>query len=666
MPTLAATVDREDQRRFVGRTRELEVVERSWQPDSTVRIVLLHGPGGIGKSTLVREVRRRAASAGWEVRFLDGRDGVPTSDEARERLTADLPEDSGCLIILDTYERLEPLGPFLRRELIPELPDCCRVLIAQRGAPDPEWLRGGWDRVTTAVELEPISGDEAVELLHRSGVPEGPASEALLSWAAGSPLALAVGADALRDGGTWSAQRLEDRPELADLLVRRLTESELEPSHLDAAAVAAIAWRTDAAMLADVLPGVDGVDSERWLRSRTFAEPLGEWVTLHELVSTALRAWLRRQQPERERELRRRIGEHLYARACAGHAALMPDLAELIENETIRWGLGGLGDGSLRVDSVRADDKEGLAESAAERDAEEWWAATETLLRGAPECVIVARDRADTLVGLCTFTTPDRAPRACDDDPIFSGWLAHAREQRPGEPVIVWRDSLDFTAGHGKESSRVLSVLNITAILRSGVANPRWSYLPIDPENEQAMRFAQIMGAQKVEGLDVRLDARTLECHVLDHGEGGLLAAHRAAIYAETGVRPPKLGDEEPLESPGVPVTSETVKEALRSLDRPLELARSPLATGRSPGERAESVRQVLVAATADAFGEGPQEAILRELVTKAYFSGPATHEMVADELHVSRSTYFRYLRTATDRLATYVLQLRGGTILGD
>ncbi len=178
------------------------------------------------------------------------------------------------------------------------------------------------------------------------------------------------------------------------------------------------------------------------------------------------------------------------------------------------------------------------------------------------------------------------------------------------------------------------------------------------------MRFAQRMGAQRIDGLDVVLDQRTHECHLLDHGEGGLLAAHRAAIYAETGLRPPKPGAEGA--QPGVPVTSETVKEALRSLDRPLELARSPLATGRAPAERAESVRQLLTAATTEAFGAGPQEAILRELITRAYFSGPATHEMVADDLHVSRSTYFRYLRTATDRLATYVLQQRGGTILGD
>lgn len=664
MSTLAATVDREDQKRFVGRARELAIIERALHGESPERIVLVHGPGGIGKSTLLREVRRRAAAAGWDVRFLDGRDGVPTSREAREYLAGDAPDSGRRLLLLDTYERLAPLGSFLRRDLIPELPGGWRLLIAQRGAPDPEWLRDGWDRVTTTVELDQVSGEEARELLTKAGVAEDPAADALLSWAGGSPLALALGADAVRDGGTWNAQRLEDRPALADLLVRRLTESELDPSHLDIAAVAAVAWRTDAAMLGEVLPGVDGQEAERWLRTRTFAESLGERVTLHELVRTALRAWLRRQQPERERELRRRIGEHLYARACDGRPALMPDLAELIENETIRWGLGGLGDGSLRVDTIRPEEFESLAAGAGQRGASEWWAATTTLLRAAPECVIVARDRDDVVVGLCSFTTPERAPSACDEDPILSGWLAHARANLAGEPVIVWRDSLDFTAEHGKESSRVPSVLNTTAVLRSGVPNPRWSYLPIDPENAQAVRFASMMGARKLDGLDVILDGRTHECHLLDHGEGGLLAAHRAAIYAESGLRAPRLGAADA--PPAAPITSETVKEALRSLDRPLELARSPLATGGTPGERADSVRHLLTVATADAFGAGPQEAILRELITRAYFSGPATHEMVADDLHVSRSTYFRYLRTATDRLATYVLALRGGTILGD
>ncbi len=48
----------------------------------------------------------------------------------------------------------------------------------------------------------------------------------------------------------------------------------------------------------------------------------------------------------------------------------MCDLAELVENETIRWGLGGLGDGSLRVDGIRATEFEEFGADAGRRQAQ--------------------------------------------------------------------------------------------------------------------------------------------------------------------------------------------------------------------------------------------------------------------------------------------------------
>ena len=663
MLTLADRIEEEDERRFVGRATELALFDDVLAGRLPHRVVLVHGPGGIGKSTLLRRLRRQAIPQGWEVLLIDGRAGPPTSREIEEQIAGADP-GKGLVLLLDTYERMVSLGRHLRSRVLPALPERSVVVIAQRGAPEPDWLHGGWERVTVSIALAPVSRDEGRELLEREGIADDDVAANLLSWAAGSPLALSVGADALRDGGAWGPRRLDDHPEIAELLVRRLTEGELESSHLDIATVASIARRTDAALLADVLPGVDGEEAAEWLRSRTFVETLAGGLTLHELVREALRGQVRRMRPEREAELRRRIVDHLYARAAGGEAGLIPDLAELVENESLRWGLGGEGVVGLHTDDARAEDIENLAQSVAEaasRGASEWLGATVELIRHAPRCALVARDDDDQVAGLCIAVTPLNAPAAADRDPVLSGWLAHAREHHPDGNVMIWRDALDFTAGHGQNSSRVIAVMNSAAVLRSGLANPRWAYLPIDPENAAAVEFAGRVGAKRIDGLDVRLDDRCHECHVLDYGDGGLLAAHRGSVYAELGLRPPRPGrPEADAEPPQVAeISAETVKDALRNIDRPLELARSPLAQGRTPRARAASVQRLIAEAAEGAFGRDPEERVLRELVRMRYLGDRTTHERVADHLHVSRATYFRYLRVAADRLADYVLEMQ-------
>jgi hypothetical protein len=138
----------------------------------------------------------------------------------------------------------------------------------------------------------------------------------------------------------------------------------------------------------------------------------------------------------------------------------------------------------------------------------------------------------------------------------------------------------------------------------------------------------------------------------------------RAAVYGELGLGAPgpiRLGgDAAPLKSvvrgDSEPFTLDAVRDALRSLHRPLELATSPLARGTSTEERAASVRAELQDAVANAFGDSPAEQLLRRIVQRGYLDPDGSHELAADELHVSRATYFRRLRTASQRVADYLV----------
>src|SRR5207237_1015988 len=84
------------------------------------------------------------------------------------------------------------------------------------------------------------------------------------------------------------------------------------------------------------------------------------------------------------------------------------------------------------------------------------------------------------------------APEFAHEDPLVGPWLVHARaDARLGDSVL-WHDSIDFT---GDRRGRVQAMLGMAGVLRSGAANPRFAYMPINPANTDALTFARA-GAQ--------------------------------------------------------------------------------------------------------------------------------------------------------------------------
>lgn len=653
--TLASRLARRDADRFVGRDAELRELEALLAADEpAASVVLVHGPGGIGKSTLLREVGRMAAVHGRVPVHLDGRELTPVPGELEQTFSA-LAREERPVVLLDTYERVSAIDGMLRRGLVPRLPDGALVVIAGREPPTPGWFQDGWEHLTRALALGPLSAADGRALVSGLGVADEATAEALVAWSSGSPLALALAtAVALNEGG-WDERGIDERPELVERLVRRLASTQVEDVHADVMAVAALARVTTAAMLADVLPGSDPHEGQRWLRVQAVAEPVGDGLAMHDLVRRAVRGHLRITRPERERELRRAIADHLVGRATAGEPHLTIDLAELIEDPALRWGFGAAGVDGLRADIVRPGELDDLPPAVEARGSAAWWAATRALAAASPEHVVVARDLDDALCGLAVAGTPSTASDGLLADPLVGEWLRHAGAHVPHGAAVVWRDAFDLTAPEqGDLGSRVLAVMNTAAVLRSGVPNPRAFYLPINPVNAASVAFAAEAGAVRVDGLDVHVGELVHECHVIDFGPDGLVGSQRDTIYAETGT--PRTRAVPSPATPRLPVTIEDVRQALRDLDRPSALAVGPLAAAVGGPDPAAAVRELLRHATSAAFGAGPQESLMRDLVDRAYVDHRTSHEDAAHELHVSRTTYFRRLRQATARVADHVI----------
>src|SRR5215212_5753349 len=113
MPTrLGDVLESAREQCFVGRRAELAAFADALAGRSARRVLIVHGPGGIGKTTLVQEMRRRARSAGRTVLLLDGREIDPSPGGFR---AAAVPRPPSVLLV-DAYEQIGAIDAWLRRE----------------------------------------------------------------------------------------------------------------------------------------------------------------------------------------------------------------------------------------------------------------------------------------------------------------------------------------------------------------------------------------------------------------------------------------------------------------------------------------------------------------------------------------------------------------------
>ncbi|GAA1534919.1 ATP-binding protein [Actinomadura kijaniata] len=655
--TLGHRLQAARERAFVGRGEELAAFGTALRSGG---VLWVHGPGGVGKSTLLQRFAQEAAAAGRPVTPLDGRTLDPTP-AAFEAATAPLLTGGGDgVLLVDAFERVQGLEGWLRERFLPRLPDGALVVVAGRTPPDVMWtVDPGWAQTLRPLPLRDLDARDAEAFLDARGVAEGLRGP-LLAFAGGHPLALSLGAAVAGKDSEASARWTPAQDVIATLLDQLVGEVP-SPAHRHALEVCAHTYVTTEDLLRHVLPD-DAAALFTWLRRLPFVESSRRGLFPHDVVREVLEADLRWRDPRGYADMHRGIGAYLAERI---RTAADPDVLEAVGSlfhlhrsvggtaEQISW----RGDGEVYEDLFRPADVPALVRMAAEVENAASAAAVAFWTARQPEAFrLYRRTRTGELVGFCSWLRLSRpsAEEAAADPVTATAW-ENARALgplRPGEHLAVGRTWVRAEESALSPVSDLVQWRAIGYCLRAD--RMAWSFMAMRHDTPMrdylaAFDFHDVGGHARVGG-----------------AEYALFAHDWRAVPADAWLeRLDRLLLGDPVDAPGPPAAgltvltreefADAVRRGLRHLSRPAELAANPLAgtrlvAGASGGDPAKALRRILEEAV-ERVGRDPRAVKFHRALKATYLAGAPTQEAAAERLGLPFTTYRRHLASGVERV---------------
>ncbi len=612
-------------RTFQGRATELAALRDA---AGAFTVAYVHGPAGIGKSTLLH---RFGAEAGRPVVTVRPGGEAP----------ADLPREAS-VVLVDDLDRTQQPAHWIRHVLLPALPAGSLVVVASRQPPPVDWYTDpGWSDLLLPLPLAPFTGAESDLLLRAHGVP-GTRREAVARVCGGNPLALRIAARLVTTG----AARDEDLGrELALALSSRLVGAYPSVAHREALEVCALAATTNETLVRAMLPGADTDALFAWLRRLPFVTAGPRGLSPSDVVRQVVEADLRWRDPDRFTDLNDRLVGLLIGRArSAAGDAVPPAVADVLfaqrSDRTVLPGSADLGAAGLRERPYRPEDRAELVELARRVQGAGTARLVEFWLDRQPAGFQVLRRRNDSrivaFVGQWDLVRP--TAEELREDPVVAAAWNHVRrhgEPRSGELLNLVRFLVD-DACPARPS-------DVTALLQARVATPlirddriAWSVVVCPDADHWPARLARThTGAGP---RPVVVGERPYPIVAARRGGHGDTAQARVATWERADFE-------------------QEVRQTLRSWRRPDQFADSGLLRSRMVAEAGHDdavtgLRQLLTAAL-DTLAGDPRQAKYHRVVVTTYLNGAPTQEAAAERLDLPFSTYRRHLNRGLDELCT-------------
>ena len=678
----------ERHRQFVGREKELGVVSSALGAERLpFHVLYVHGPGGVGKTTLVREFQHLAAEADVPALYVDARDIEPTpaafmealrlasetetpaSDEAEPPF---LSRGERQVLLVDTFEALAQLDRWIRERFLPRLPAETLLVLSGRRPRSPDWKADpGLKRLVRDLPIRNLSRPESNRYLRERHVPEAQ-HEAILAFAHGHPLALSLVADAFDQQPDLDFQP-EQTPDLVGALLTRFLSRVPSPLHRKAIQAAAMARHTSETLLAEAMEQSDVHDLFEWLRALSFMEAGRYGIFPHDLARGVIVADFRWRNPDEYEALHQRLRRYYSQKLRSGHTrrheAILADYLFLHRDNPVvkpffvqlqsQWHEGG----QPMRDRLREGEEDALKAMVARHEGETSAAIAAYWFGRQPASVEVFRDGEGEPAGfLCTLALHETDEADAGKDPAVRAarrYLEAHAPLRKDEAATLFRFWMDREAHQG--ISPIQGLIFVETI-RHYLQTPRlaFTFLPCSQPDFWALIFAYA-DLQRLPAADFEVDGTSFG--VFGHDWRAVPQAAWLELMAEREItlRPPDKVAAPPAATMLVLSKSDfasAVKDALRDFARPEELRTSPLLRSRlvmeKAGPNAGDVGSVdalkgLLQEAAGLLQAAPRQAKLYGALEATYLDPAPTQERAAEQLDLPFSTYRRHLRKGID-----------------
>ncbi len=696
--------------RFVGRIGEIQEFQAALQADEPpFQVLYLFGPGGVGKTTLLRELATVSEKHNARALYLDARNIEPSPYAFLAMLgmmlglqPTDSPFDALAIskqrmvLLVDTYELLCPLENWLREDFLPQVPENMLIAFAGRESPAKEWLSDpGWQTLLRVVSLRNLAPDEGREYLKRRNIPDAQI-HAVLDFTHGHPLALSLVADSFdqrRDQSSpfgGDAFKPEAAPDMVKTLLEQFVQKVPSPAHRAALEASAMVRVTTESSLAAMLnlpdPLAPANEAEpaaqsanelfEWLRGLSFMDARPDGLFPHDLAREALIADVRWRNPTWYEELHHHarnfyLKQLQAVRGVAQQLVLFDYIFLHRDNPVVRPFFEWASSGTMIADTMKESDIPSLAGIVARWEGEDAADLAAMWMQAQPENTLVLRDTETIPAGLMTMVRLDRAtPKQIASDPgtqVAMKFLNKNAPLRAGEAATVFR----FWMGRDtyQNVSPAQSIIFVNAV-RHYLSTPSLAYTFFPTADadfwQMVLNYADL---HRLPAADYEMDGKKFA--VYGHDWRVMPPLQWLTLLAERETGQSSTPPSRPPTATTLIVLSHAefdaaLHDALHDFSRPHRLRENPLLRSRIVVERAGayasndermSALQALLREAVEMPQVSPREAKLYRAVQYTYLKPSMTQEQAAEALDVPFSTYRRHLKAGMIRVVDFLWQ---------
>ncbi len=682
----------ERDRQFVGRESELNLFRSFIDADELpVSVLQVYGPGGVGKTTLVKRWEADCAARGIPTLTLDGRNlkpipdvvlnalalvsGHPSSDQALAHL-AELPK---AVLFFDTFEAIDPLDGWLRDSFVPDLPSTVLVVIVGRNRPTSAWRSDVWQQLARIVNLRNLSADESRSYLSGFNVTPD-AQDHIIQFTHGFPLALSLFAETYTQSGRTD-MRAESAPHIVSVLLERLMEGVDDPVKREVLEICALVRMCSEALIANVVNRPRAAELFAWLRGLSFVETTALGLMPHDLAREAIAHELQWRNPERYSELHHRTRSYysgLLDRASgATQQQILFDYIYLHrDSPVVRPFFNWHSQPASYQDVARPEDLPEILRLVEKNEGPQSVALVKKWFEIQPLSFTVFRSSIQPghLDGLMVTLVLGDQDYSAVGDPAVDAAIAHIKKVAPMRETdrsIYFRF---WMADEGYQDVSPIQSVIFVSMVQIELTTPHLAFVLIpcaQPEFWSPM-FAYAM-QPRVHDTDFTVDGHLYGVFALDWR-----AISTKKWLALLGEREVPLKESEYIQRPAQDVMvlsqngfAEAVQDALRGFNNDIVLSQNPLLRSRLVLEYPETssdvrthlaaIRQIVRTAV-DRLDANAKDAKLYEALGACYLKPMRSQEVAAEALDVSIATLRRHLKSGVSRVVDHLWQLEIAT----